>query len=279
MTARLGMAVVFACLLGAIAAVAMAENINPKSDGSRYAFGENIGWINAEPSGNGGPGVTVSDVSLTGYLYGENIGWINLNCTNNGTCASTGNYGVSNDGAGHLSGYAWAENAGWISFSCQNNPPSCASTGSYGVTIDVNTGTFHGHAWGENIGWISFGDGSPFAYKVTTLWSNDADADGCTALEESGSNHTLGGQRNPDDFWDYFDVTGDRRVDLSDTLVVLAHFGHGPSDDVVDPLLDRYAPNAAEPWRSAKSITSEGVDLSDALASLASFGDDCDSPP
>jgi len=87
--------------------LAHAENIDPDNDGSQYAWGENVGWINLEPGGNGGQGVTVSSTQLTGYAWGENIGWINF---------SPASGGVVNDGHGNLSGYAWAENVGWINF-------------------------------------------------------------------------------------------------------------------------------------------------------------------
>ncbi len=107
----------------------------------RYAWSENIGWIDFKPSGGG---VTVSDTALMGYAYGENIGWISLNCSNTSSCATV-DYKVSNTAAGVLSGYAWSENAGWIDFK-----PS----GS-GVTIGED-GVFSGYAYGENIGWISF---------------------------------------------------------------------------------------------------------------------------
>jgi hypothetical protein len=155
-----------------------AETADPNGDNSQYAWGENVGWLNAEPSADGGPGMTVSGASLTGYMYGENIGWINLNCTNNGTCGSTGNYGVTNDGTGKLGGYAWGENVGWISFSCANNPSTCASTGNYGVVIDPATGIFSGYAYGENIGFISFNCSNTStcgtaSYKVQT---DDGDA-------------------------------------------------------------------------------------------------------
>jgi hypothetical protein len=43
-----------------------AENIDPGGDGSRYVYGENIGWISLEPNGNGGPGVEVGDNALSG---------------------------------------------------------------------------------------------------------------------------------------------------------------------------------------------------------------------
>ena len=35
--------------------VALAENIDPGGDGSKYAWAENLGWINLRPSGAGGP--------------------------------------------------------------------------------------------------------------------------------------------------------------------------------------------------------------------------------
>ena len=33
-----------------------AENIDPNNDGSRYAWSENLGWLNARPGGPSGPG-------------------------------------------------------------------------------------------------------------------------------------------------------------------------------------------------------------------------------
>ena len=111
-----------------IGGVAFAENIDPGNDGSRYAWAENLGWINLQPSGPGGPGVQVSDSDLTGWAWSENVGWVSLSCTNR-SCAG-GSYGVTNDGCGTLAGHAWSENAGWINF---------APTGE-GVTIDPQDG-------------------------------------------------------------------------------------------------------------------------------------------
>ena len=121
------------------------ENIDPDQDGSQYAYGENVGWLNFEPSE--GPGVHVSQWDVDGYVWAENIGWINLSPSSYG--------GVFNDGAGNLSGYAWGENVGWINFD-----PTYG-----GVTID-SEGDFDGWAWGENIGWVHFQSASPVAYKV-----------------------------------------------------------------------------------------------------------------
>jgi hypothetical protein len=138
---------------------ARAENIDPAGDGSQYGWGENVGWINAEPSGDAGPGVAVEDFRLTGWMWSEHDGWISLSCENTGSCGTTP-YGVKNDGSGHLSGYAWAENAGWIHFKPTNG----------GVTVDPATGNFSGRAWGEQTGWITFAAAAPVPYKVKTAW-------------------------------------------------------------------------------------------------------------
>ena len=158
----------------AFAGVVFGETIDPNADNSQFAYGEHAGWVDGEPLGNGGPGVTVSGTNLTGWMYSEASGWINLNCSNNATCGTV-SFGVTHNGAGVLSGYAWGENAGWISFSCQNVPATCAGTGNYGVTINAVSGQFSGYAWGENIGWIGFNcQNSPAtcaatgAYRVQT---------------------------------------------------------------------------------------------------------------
>jgi hypothetical protein len=164
--ARSLVAMLLACCLS-VPLFAQQENIDPNNDGSQYAYGENVGWCNAEPLGNGGPGVYVTSSALTGWIWGENIGWINLSCSNLGTCGTV-SYGVTNDGAGNLSGYAWGENVGWISFSCENTA-SCGTT-PYGVSIDCD-GVFGGNAWAENAGWITFSASAPYAYRVQTSWA------------------------------------------------------------------------------------------------------------
>jgi hypothetical protein len=179
--------------------IVFAENIDPNDDGSQYTYGENIGWLNAEPSGDGGSGVEVEDSKLTGYIWAENIGWVNLSCENASSCSSV-DFGIINDGLGNLSGFAWAENAGWISFSCENTN-SCTSV-DYGIMIDPLTGEFSGRAWGENIGWVTFSADEPVSYGVKTSWiatvylcegdsEPDGDVDGTDLVEEinaGGSN-------------------------------------------------------------------------------------------
>ncbi len=150
------------------------------------AWGENIGWVNAEPQGNGGPGVDVSDDALTGWMWAEHAGWISLSCENTSSCGDNA-YGVANDGAGTLSGYAWGEHLGWINFG--NGSPE------FGVRIDPFTGVFSGYAWTENHGWINFGPAdTPQATQIVTGWrcpDPDGDLvctvdDGCAAFDAAG---------------------------------------------------------------------------------------------
>jgi hypothetical protein len=171
--------------MGLAGVVSLAENIDPLNDNSQYAYAENVGWLNAEPSGNGGPGLQVTDFELTGWMWGENVGWVSLSCMNTATC-STFDYRVRNDGNGILSGYAWGENIGWINFS-----PATA-----GVRIDTSTGDFNGRAWGENVGWVTFASTGPSPYKVTTAWNCDpppAPPSGVPvlSLEETGTTLSL----------------------------------------------------------------------------------------
>ena len=139
------------CLLGCVSAA--AEDVDPDNDGSQYAWAGNLGWLNAEPLGDGGPGMALSDAAATGWLWSANSGWISLSCENTDSCAIV-DYGVLNDGTGQLSGHAWSPNLGWISFSCSDTD-SCGSV-DYGVQVNAVSGEVNGFAWAANAGWISF---------------------------------------------------------------------------------------------------------------------------
>ena len=230
-------ALVLAALMGATVSIVSADNIDQNNNGAHYAWGENVGWLSARPSGEayapGGSGVQVSDTGLTGYLWGENVGWISLSCMNNAACGGpAGNWGVKNDGAGVLSGYAWGENVGWISFSCNNNPSTCAGTNNYGVTITnygvatehADSGYFTGYAWGENIGWINFNCSNDAScgtvdFKVQT-GAPDTDGDGYTDAQES----QLG--KDAFTYCDVMreDVDGDGQVTIVDMALVAQQF-------------------------------------------------------
>ena len=158
---------------GLLAAMTMmlclsAEATTNIDDVEKYAWGENIGWIDFQ--GNVTDGVVARTKFLSGYAWSENFGWIYLGNGNPGGSGgtqytqSTGDTGVNNDGAGNLSGYAWGENVGWICF-------DTTSSGGSHVTID-SAGHFSGYAWGENVGWINMATG--FGVKANTAaWIGD----------------------------------------------------------------------------------------------------------
>ncbi len=270
MPRTLSRSIVLAAVIAAVAAAAaaFAENVDPSGSGAQYAWGENVGWISAEPAVSSVPlaqGVTVSGAGVTGFMYGENIGWINMNCANYGTCGSSGNYGVTNDGLGILGGYAWGENVGWISFSCNNNPGTCGTTGAYGVHISPATGEWTGDAWGENIGWINFdhaqtgarvvtddgdaiagaSDNCPFdanADQTNTDAGNrpssdlfgdvcdvDDDGDTCTDAVEI-ANQGIKEPDNPLDYKDFPELTGDAKVSLPEVIRLALIWNQLPGD-------------------------------------------------
>jgi len=152
-------------LLLAYGSPAVAENIDPAGDNARFAWGENVGWFNAQPLGPGGPGLQIDDFEVTGWMYGENTGWVSLSCKNTMSCDRV-RYGVRHDGAGNLSGEAWAENLGWIVIRPMSGGAQVA-----GVTIDPFTGEFDGEAWSENTGWLIFGLRNVALPPIRTGWT------------------------------------------------------------------------------------------------------------
>ena len=216
---------------------ARAENIDPLGDGSQYGYSENAGWLNAEPQGNGGPGVTVYDDRVEGYIWGENIGWINLSPAIYG--------GVTNEGDGGLSGYAWGENVGWINFA-----PAYG-----GVTIDMFTGRFSGWAWGENIGWINFNLTTQAGYAARTSWSlwgddwdADPDGDGLVNLDDPDADDDGIDNDAEYAYWEA-DWNADPDNDLLINLLDLDSDNDGFTDgEEIDAGTDPATSNRAMPW-------------------------------
>ena len=146
---------------GLIFALALAGADTGTDPTNRYAWGENVGWVNAGPT-NAGVSVHFDGNAgwLSGHAWGENVGWIKMGADVGGPYANTAtnNWGVNMDASGDLSGYAWGENIGWINFGHER----CD------VAINLTNGSFSGHAWGENVGWLKFSGSSP-DYGVRTL--------------------------------------------------------------------------------------------------------------
>lgn len=149
-----------AWLAGTLAGLADNTGTDPAN---KYAWGENVGWVNAAPT-NAGQTVSVhfdgNEGWLSGYVWGENIGWIKMGADSGGPYVNTtsNNWGVNLASNGKLSGYAWGQNVGWISF----------SHAQCDAAINTTNGAFSGHAWGENIGWLSFNGSFP-DYGVRTM--------------------------------------------------------------------------------------------------------------
>jgi len=197
--------IIFLVLLAA--AVALADStINADN---KYAYGANVGWINAR--GDITNGAVIGDFKCWGYMYGANIGWINLGngLPTNGirySNTAANDFGVNHDGNGNLSGYAWGANIGWIRFETKYGKPKVA----------LYTGNLSGYAWGANIGWISL---------------SNAVANGFVRTDSFGEGPDTNGNNIPDD-WE---------KDRAGNLSTLTLTGDYDNDGVLDP--DEYRAN------------------------------------
>ncbi|MEL6330194.1 MAG: hypothetical protein AAFR38_11075 [Planctomycetota bacterium] len=148
--------------IAALAAGAAAAQPTADPDPvNKFAWGENVGWINFgdSPSPDNFLGRQIIDGAspstfLQGFAWGENIGWINLG-NGNGPYANNDNtdFGVNIGAGGVLSGFAWGENVGWINFDTSQDAQRVNM--GQNARYDFGAGRFRGYAWGENIGWIN----------------------------------------------------------------------------------------------------------------------------
>jgi hypothetical protein len=99
----------------------------------------------------------------------------------------------------------------------------------------------------------------------------DADGDGCSDIEELGPTALLGGLRNPDLFWDFFDVTGSKKVDATDIAIVRSKFNLKSTDPGYSTLYDRSS--GAAPW--APGPPSNKVDAVDIALVRGEFNHTC----
>ncbi len=140
----------------------------------KYAWGENVGWLNFRDANTHADGVYVGGSYLSGWIWGENIGWINVG-NGGGPYANTDdtNFGVNIDQTnGDLHGMAYAENVGWINFDggALAAPPNPAR-------YDTTAKRFRGYAWAANVGWINL-DETASPQFVATASIKDCDSDG-----------------------------------------------------------------------------------------------------
>ena len=194
------------------AAPALAQEISPIN---KYAWGENIGFLNFADAGDppGSQGVFANPSFLQGYIWGENIGWINLG-DGSGPYANTNNtnFGINRSSTGILSGFAWGENVGWINF----------SGGALAVprrTAKIEGGRFVGFVWGENIGWINLDDPNIF---VALACPADLNNDGVLNFFDVSAFLTAYSSGDP-----IADFTGDGIFNFFDVSAFLSAYSAG----------------------------------------------------
>jgi len=167
-----------------LAAAAGARADSTINAANRFAYGANIGWIDAR--GNITNGAVLGPTHCTGYLWGADVGWIGLgNGPSNGwrySNAAAADWGVNHDGAGNLTGYAYGANIGWITFEQAYGQPK----------IDLLTGTLRGYAWGANVGWISLSNAFARVQTDTLAAGPDTDSDGLPDAWEYRRTGSLG---------------------------------------------------------------------------------------
>jgi hypothetical protein len=123
-------------------------------------------------------------------------------------------------------------------------------------------------------------DGVEYIELGTSAVNPDTDRDGCAEGEELGDDEVLGGQRDPLNRWDFFNVVdpvAPRVIDLDDAFAVLGKFGAVCGDPVptappYDEAYDRSQPSP-NPWNT--QAPNCVIDLDEFFWSLDSFGHTC----
>lgn len=103
----------------------------------------------------------------------------------------------------------------------------------------------------------------------------DTDGDGCSDADEQGATPALGGDRDWLNPWDFYDVTGDKYIDLfNDIIGVINHIGTAPGPPY-DVQYDRGAWTGANSWNGTAppdGVIDEDIDIDGVFAQ---YGHDC----
>jgi hypothetical protein len=126
---------------------------------NRYAYGANLGWMNAVADTNNG--AVIGAYYCWGNIYSANVGWINLGSGSPVNLYSYQNntaldFGINTDGSGNLRGYAYGANIGWITFEANGAPH-----------VNLLTGQLSGSVWSANCGWISLSNAVAYVQTDT----------------------------------------------------------------------------------------------------------------
>jgi hypothetical protein len=154
-------------LVAAVGSASAATSINAVN---KFAYGANVGWLDAR--GDTNRGASIGEFVCSGYLYAANCGWIHLgsNAPANGIRYqnnSATDYGVNHDGLGNLRGFAYGANIGWINFESNGAPK-----------VDLKTGKLSGSVYSANCGWLSLSNASAFVQTDTIPGGVDSNANG-----------------------------------------------------------------------------------------------------
>ena len=167
-------------LLLAVSGARAGSTVDPAHP---YAFGANVGWVNAR--GDLTNGAAVGQYYCTGYVWEGNCGWIGLgNGPSNGwrySNTSVSDWGVNHDGEGRLIGYAYGANIGWLNFEQTFGQPR----------VDLRTGNLSGYVWGANVGWIGLSNAQAYVRTETLASSPDSDSDLLPDAYEYAHTNTL----------------------------------------------------------------------------------------
>ena len=163
-----------------LAAATPAQAGTPMPRDDRWAWGENIGWINFEGQPGGQGQVRFLPAGLSGYAWAENVGWINVGQGGDYVPADeqgpptfpnpNQRFGVRiegqiGDAVRPLSGWAWGENIGWLNFNTWELAIEDAAGDPAGARIEndgLGEPRIRGYVWAENVGWINFDDDEHF---------------------------------------------------------------------------------------------------------------------
>jgi hypothetical protein len=103
----------------------------------------------------------------------------------------------------------------------------------------------------------------------------DTDADGCSDGEEVGGSPSLGGQRDPNNEWDFYDVNNSKNIDGTEVALVKSRFGTFVGHPNYIASYDRSG--GLHPW--APGPPSGMISGTQVALAKASFGHTCLGPP